>query len=215
MKSSLRTREELMGLIELMELIDLMSVFLEDLDLPLENQKVTANKETRILWSAPRTWLIISSKKNIINNIKNKCDHENFAVTDISHSRAVIQIKGLQAKEVLKKGCPININEIQVNNCAGTVFNGITVVVDFVNNNPNMAGTITPHHMMLTKKDVFFKDFLNPHHFCMPVVKEESDLLALRKYACSGNKKFFLGTDSAPHHIDFKILNTNFIDHLN
>ncbi len=113
------------------------AIKLEDLDLPLENQKVTANKETRILWSAPRTWLIISSKKNIINNIKDNCNHENFAVTDISHSRAVIQIKGLQAKEVLKKGCPININEIQVNNCAGTVFNGITVVVDFVNNNPD------------------------------------------------------------------------------
>ena len=113
------------------------TIKVENLDLPLENPKVTANKETRILWSAPRTWLIISNKKNIINNIKDKCDHENFAVTDISHSRAVIQIKGLQAKEVLKKGCPININEIQVNNCAGTVFNGITVVVDFVNNNPD------------------------------------------------------------------------------
>ena len=113
------------------------AIKLEDLDLPLENQKVTANKETRILWSAPRTWLIISSKKNIINNIKDNCNHENFAVTDISHSRAVIQIKGLQAKEVLKKGCPININEIQVDNCAGTVFNGITVVIDFVNNDPD------------------------------------------------------------------------------
>ena len=84
------------------------TIKVEDLDLPLENQKITANKEIRILWSAPRTWLIISSKKNIINNIKDKCDHSNFAVTDISHSRAVIQIKGLQAKEVLKKGCPIN-----------------------------------------------------------------------------------------------------------
>ena len=108
-----------------------------DLDLPLESPKVTMNKETRILWNAPRTWLIISSKKNIVSSIKDKCDNENFAVTDISHSRAVIQIKGLQAKEVLKKGCPININEIQVNNCAGTVFNGITIVVDCVNNNPD------------------------------------------------------------------------------
>ena len=108
-----------------------------DLDLPLESPKVTTNKETRILWNAPRTWLIISSKKNIVSSIKDKCDNENFAVTDISHSRAVIQIKGLQAKEVLKKGCPININEIQVNNCAGTIFNGITIVVDFVNNNPD------------------------------------------------------------------------------
>ncbi len=108
-----------------------------DLDLPLESPKVTMNKETRILWNAPRTWLIISSKKNIVSSIKDKCDNQNFAITDISHSRAVIQIKGLQAKEVLKKGCPININEIQVNNCAGTVFNGITIVVDCVNNNPD------------------------------------------------------------------------------
>ena len=113
------------------------TIKLENLELPLDNPKVTANKETRILWSAPRTWLIISSKKNIISNIKNKCDRENFAITDISHSRAVIQIKGSQAKEVLKKGCPININEIQVDNCAGTVFNGITVVIDFVNNDPD------------------------------------------------------------------------------
>jgi len=108
-----------------------------DLDLPLESPKVIMNKETRILWNAPRTWLIISSKKNIVSSIKDKCDNQNFAVTDISHSRAVIQIKGFQAKEVLKKGCPININEIQINNCAGTVFNGITIVVDCVNNNPD------------------------------------------------------------------------------
>ena len=113
------------------------TIKIEDLDLPLENPKVTANKEIRILWNAPRAWLVISSKKNIVSTIKDKFDDKNFAVTDISDSRAVIQIKGLQAKEVLKKGCPININEIQVNNCAGTVFNGITVVVDFVNNNPD------------------------------------------------------------------------------
>ena len=72
-----------------------------------------------------------------------------------------------------------------------------------------MAGTITPQHMMLTRRDVFFKDSLNPHHFCMPVVKELSDLVSLRKYACSGNSKFFLGTDSAPHHINTKLPNFN------
>jgi len=117
--------------------IEPSAIKIEDLDLPLESLKVTTNKETRILWNAPRTWLIISSKKNIFSAIEDKFDNKNFAVTDISHSRAVIQIKGLKAKEVLKKGCPININEIQVNNCAGTVFNGITVVVDFVNSNPD------------------------------------------------------------------------------
>ena len=74
---------------------------------------------------------------------------------------------------------------------------------DFIVQTKNLAGTITPHHMLLTKKDVF-KDTLYGHHFCMPIVKEEEDLLALRKHACSGNDKFFIGTDSAPHEIQHK-----------
>jgi len=77
--------------------------------------------------------------------------------------------------------------------------------IDFVKSNKNMGGTITPHHMLLTKKDVFINDSIEPHHFCMPVVKNESDLIALRKAACNENTKFFLGTDSAPHHVNYKI----------
>ncbi len=79
--------------------------------------------------------------------------------------------------------------------------------IDFVKSNKNMGGTITPHHMLITKKDVFINNSINPHHFCMPVVKNELDLLALRKAACYENKKFFLGTDSAPHHINQKTPN--------
>ena len=75
---------------------------------------------------------------------------------------------------------------------------------DFVAENDNIAGTITPHHMLITRKDVFGDNEIDPHLFCMPVVKEEKDLIALRKYACSGNSKFFLGTDSAPHVIEDK-----------
>ena len=75
---------------------------------------------------------------------------------------------------------------------------------NFVNeSSSNLASTITLHHLLLTKKDVFNGD-VNPHHFCMPVVKNEKDLIALRKFACSGNKKFFLGTDSAPHDVKDK-----------
>ncbi len=66
-----------------------------------------------------------------------------------------------------------------------------------------IASTVTLHHMLLTKKDVFNGN-INPHHYCMPVVKNEKDLIALRKFACSGNKKFFLGTDSAPHDLKHK-----------
>ncbi len=76
--------------------------------------------------------------------------------------------------------------------------------VKYVKENKNIAGTITPHHMLLTKKDVFFEESINPHHFCMPVVKDETDLIDLRKAACSDNSKFFLGTDSAPHSIEQK-----------
>jgi len=116
---------------------------IDNLEFPSENKKVSFNKQTRILWNAPRTWLVVSFKENIVNIIKEKCGDENFAITDISHSRAVIQIKGLQAREVLKKGCPINLNEFEKNNSAGTVFHGITIVIDFVDNNPDTFNLFT------------------------------------------------------------------------
>ena len=123
--------------------IQLGTIQIEGLGFPIENSKVESNKETRILWSAPRTWFVISKKENIINNIKEKCTDENFAITDISHSRAVIQIKGLEAREILKKGCPLNINEFKTNNCAGTVFHGISIVVDLIDNNPDTFNLLT------------------------------------------------------------------------
>jgi len=123
--------------------VQLNSVQIDGLELPLQNSKVSSNKETRILWSAPNTWLIISRKENIVETIKEKCNSENFAVTDISHSRAVIQIKGLQAKEILKKGCPLNINEFEKNICACSVFHGINIVVDFLDNKPDTFNLLT------------------------------------------------------------------------
>ena len=123
--------------------IQLSTIQIEGLGFPMENSKVESNKETRILWSAPRTWFVISKKENIINNIKEKCTDENFAITDISHSRAVIQIKGLQAREILKKGCPLNINEFKTNNCAGTIFHGISILVDLIDNNPDTFNLLT------------------------------------------------------------------------
>ena len=123
--------------------IQLDSVRIDNLQFPLQNSKVSSNKETRILWSAPSTWLVISSKENISEIINENCKSENFAVTDISHSRAVIQIKGIQSKEILKKGCPINFNELEINNCAGTVFHGINIVVDFVDKNPDTFNLLT------------------------------------------------------------------------
>ena len=123
--------------------VQLNNVQIDGLEFSLQNSTVSSNKETRILWSAPSTWLVISRKENIDKTIEEKCKNENFAITDISHSRAVIQIKGIQAKEILKKGCPINFNEFEKNNCAGTVFHGITILVDFVDNNPDTFNLLT------------------------------------------------------------------------
>ena len=123
--------------------VQLNSIQIDGLEFSLQSPKVSSNKETRILWSAPSTWLIISRRENIVEKIKEKCNSDNFAITDISHSRAVIQIKGLHAKEILKKGCPLNFNEFENNNCAGTVFHGINIVVDFVDKNPDTFNLLT------------------------------------------------------------------------
>jgi len=48
----------------------------------------------------------------------------------------VIQIKGSQSKEILKKGCPINFNDLKKNNCVGTVFQGINILIDMIDDNP-------------------------------------------------------------------------------
>ena len=123
--------------------VQLNSIQIDGLEFSLQSPKVSSNKETRILWSAPSTWLVISRRENIVEIIKEKCNSDNFAITDISHSRAIIQIKGLQAKDILKKGCPLNFNEFENNNCAGTVFHGINIVVDFVGNNPDTFNLLT------------------------------------------------------------------------
>lgn len=68
---------------------------------------------------------------------------------------------------------------------------------------PNVGATITVHHMAITLDDVV-GDKINPHNFCKPIAKRPDDRDALVAAATSGNAKFFLGTDSAPHTIESK-----------
>ena len=117
--------------------ININDIKIESLEIPTQSSNVKSNKETRILWNAPRTWLILSSKENIIETIKKSCKETDFAITDLSHSRAVIQIQGIQAKEILKKGSPINFNEFDINKCVGTTFHGINIVIDSISKNPD------------------------------------------------------------------------------
>ena len=115
--------------------IKISSINLDNIKFPENSMKVNSNDETRILWSGPNNWMIISKSKDILNKIKKKCDDKNFAVTDLSHSRTVIEIKGKNSKEILKKGCPINFNEFKLNNCANSVFHGINITIDVTNEN--------------------------------------------------------------------------------
>jgi dihydroorotase len=62
----------------------------------------------------------------------------------------------------------------------------------------NVSATITAHHLLLNR-NAMFEGGIRPHHYCVPVLKREKHRLALVKAAVSGNPKFFLGTDSAPH----------------
>ena len=114
----------------------IVSLNLDNLKFPEATMQVNSNKDTRILWSGPSNWLLVSTKKDILNSVQKICDDKNFAVTDLSHSRAIIELKGNNSKEVLKKGCPINLNEFKVNNCANSVFHGITITIDMVSNDP-------------------------------------------------------------------------------
>ncbi len=116
---------------------NLKDIKIDNLEIPSKNSSVKSNNVTRILWNAPRTWLVISNDEEIINKINKSCDKNDFAITDISHSRAVIRIQGTQAKEVLKKGSPINFNEFGVNECAGTVFHGINILIDSISDTPD------------------------------------------------------------------------------
>jgi dihydroorotase len=63
---------------------------------------------------------------------------------------------------------------------------------------PNVAATITAHHLLMNRNALFMGG-IRPHHYCLPVLKREEHREALVEAATSGNAKFFLGTDSAPH----------------
>ena len=123
-----------------------VSIEHRDIDgLKLKNEPliVVNNNNTRILWNGPKNWLLVSSKKNLLNNILEVYKEADFAITDLSHSRAIIKIEGDNLKEVLKKGCPFNFNELKKNLSINSTFNGISFSVDMTQSNPDVARLLT------------------------------------------------------------------------
>ena len=116
--------------------LEIKNINIDNLNLPDESLKTNHNSDTRILWSGPKNWLLVSTKKNLLDNIKKIFNANDFATTDLSHSRAVILLEGKNSKEVLKKGCPYNFNELKKNKCINSIFNGITITIDMIEENP-------------------------------------------------------------------------------
>ena len=123
--------------------ISFKGIDIDGLSLKDEPLSVVNNNETRILWNGPKNWFLISTKKDLLNNVLEAFKETDFAVTDLSHSRAIIEIEGEEAIEVLKKGCPFNFNTLEKNNSINSTYNGIAFTVDKLDDNPNKIRLFT------------------------------------------------------------------------
>ena len=113
------------------ETIDIDGLRLIDKSLSVSN-----NNDTRILWNGPKNWLLVSTKKDLLKNISQNFKETDFAVTDLSHSRAIIQIEGQDSKEILKKGCTFDFNNLEKNNSINSIYNGIAITIDMLEDTP-------------------------------------------------------------------------------
>ena len=113
------------------------SVSIDGLNLPKKYPDVSYNNDTRILWNGPDICMVVSTDIDIKEKLSS-INSDDFAVTDLSHSRAGIEISGLHAIDVLKKGTPLNLNnsEFTKNNCANSSYNGISFMLDFIDDQP-------------------------------------------------------------------------------
>ena len=116
--------------------VSIESIDIDNLKLKDEPLRVYSNDDTRILWNGPRNWLVVSTKKNLLKNILQNFKDTDFAVTDLSHSKAIIEIEGKDVKEVLKKGCPFNFNTLEKNNSINSTYNGLALTIDMIDESP-------------------------------------------------------------------------------
>ena len=119
------------------------SIDIDGLKLKAEPLSVSNNNDTRILWNGPKNWLLVSNKKDLLTNILQNFKETDFAITDLSHSKAIIEIEGQEVKEVLKKGCPFNFNILEKNKSINSTYNGIAFTVDMIDDNPDKVRLFT------------------------------------------------------------------------
>ena len=119
------------------------NIKIDNLSLKNETLNISCNSNTRILWNGPNNWLLVSLKKEILNEINEKLVEADFAITNVSHSRVIIQIEGKNTKEILKKGCPFNFNELKKDICLNSTYNGMSVTIDMIDDNPDKVRIFT------------------------------------------------------------------------
>ena len=117
--------------------VEFEEIKIDNLNLSSKPLSVESNENTRILWNGPKNWLVISTQNKVFSEIDKKFEEKDFAITDISHSKSIIELEGNDAKEVLKKGCPFNFNEFHKNNCLNSTYNGMSIIVDMINDKPD------------------------------------------------------------------------------
>ena len=113
------------------------TIDIDNLKLKDEPLNVSNNNDTRILWNGPKNWLLVSIRKDLLKNISKNFKETDFAVTDLSHSKVIIEIEGQDVREVLKKGCPFNFNVLEKNKSINSTYNGIAFTVDMIDDNPD------------------------------------------------------------------------------
>ena len=101
-----------------------------------QSQTVVSNENVRVLWNSPNNWLLVSHNKELLKEIYSTFNENDFAVTDLSHSKATIELEGPYVKEVLKKGCPFNFNILTKNMSINSAYNGISFIVDMIEDEP-------------------------------------------------------------------------------
>ena len=139
-----KNESELLNIIELSDLLIVqivkykkssilnIDIQIDNLNFNNEALSVDYNNNTRVLWNGPNNWLLVSTKKEILNEISEKLKETDCAITNLSHSRTIIQIEGKNTKEILKKGCPFNFNDLKKNNSLNSSYNGMSVTIDIL-----------------------------------------------------------------------------------
>ena len=115
---------------------DIKNILLNGHNFPTNAGLSAGDENIRIQWHAPNVWMVLSNNENIFQEINKQFLDSDFAITDLSHSRAIIQVKGKDALNVIKKGSPLNLNNFGKNNCANSVYHGITITLDMINSDP-------------------------------------------------------------------------------